>query len=400
MQVSSSCLQLILLLACLLSFLLAWRKSSPYRFFSSKKHDYKPISPYKSSEKTGKIVKISCGTTDLVYYGCTTTSVDLYLRTFVNMYGRNITRQAPTRRPKVYLVLENNNYTAEVVEEMPKSSMNELKLIHRDYLINNPCVNVNIPRLMSTDNNNNAAWRRIEMKISPSSFLHDNATSGRIYRLYCKTNHIQYYGCTKKSLNTTLSQTIRDFNRYHMGTSHMYKSVYRTIEAHNYDIELVEELSNMNCSMRQERLKYYINNNPCVNEALSTRQSIKVRPEQNASLVIKNHQRSSSYSNEKLVSGKIFKLFCRITGFVYYGSTIESISNAMSKLRSAHNRYLNGQGAYTAAFRVMELQDYDCELVEAMEACTAKGLRLKLAEYIETTAHCVNVISSKTTIDV
>jgi hypothetical protein len=82
----------------------------------------------------GKIYKLICNTTNLIYYGSTTQKLSSRLAQHRN---NNLTKSKE--------IIENNNYIIELVENYSCNSKKELEERERFYIENNECINKTIP---------------------------------------------------------------------------------------------------------------------------------------------------------------------------------------------------------------------------------------------------------------
>ena len=96
--------------------------------------------------------------------------------------------------------------------------------------------------------------------------------------------------------------------------------------------------------------------------------------------------------------GKIYKIKCNITGFIYIGSTCEKIlSRRLAGHVRDYKRHLNGKTRKTVtSFKVLERGDYFIMLLENVKCETVDELRVRERFHIEN-IECVNkVIPSRT----
>ena len=87
--------------------------------------------------------------------------------------------------------------------------------------------------------------------------------------------------------------------------------------------------------------------------------------------------------------GKIYKIICNVTGMVYYGSTIKSLKQRLTKHKSDYKQYLNGNYRYTTSFKIIENGDYNIYLVEDYRCLNKKQLESIERVYIEN-YKCIN----------
>ena len=92
----------------------------------------------------------------------------------------------------------------------------------------------------------------------------------------------------------------------------------------------------------------------------------------------------------KYNKSKIYKIVCNKTGKIYYGSTIDSLSNRLAKHRTKYNNFKNGKGTSNTAFLILENNDYNIYLVEDVNVDTVEQLRSVERKYIDNN-ECVNI---------
>jgi hypothetical protein len=86
---------------------------------------------------------------------------------------------------------------------------------------------------------------------------------GYIYKLYCLTSGLAYYGSTTNSIGIRLNGHIQNPTT----------SSEQIIKNNNYKIEVLEELNFENKTELLNREKYYILNNECINKNIPLRTS-------------------------------------------------------------------------------------------------------------------------------
>ena len=103
---------------------------------------------YTSDTKTmpnyryGKIYKIVCHTTDKIYIGSTCQPLDTRLAEHERSYtSRNYTRKYCT----AFEIIKHNNYTMRLLENCSCVTKQELHMRESFHILNNVCVNKNIP---------------------------------------------------------------------------------------------------------------------------------------------------------------------------------------------------------------------------------------------------------------
>jgi hypothetical protein len=88
---------------------------------------------------------------------------------------------------------------------------------------------------------------------------------------------------------------------------------------------------------------------------------------------------------------KIYKLYSPSKNLVYYGSTVQTLSQRLNEHISRHKKYNNDNNycAYVRSFLVLDCEDYKIELIEEYECNNKQQLLKKEAEYIKSN-ECVN----------
>ena len=90
------------------------------------------------------------------------------------------------------------------------------------------------------------------------------------------------------------------------------------------------------------------------------------------------------------MKGFIYKIYDNTNGNVYYGSTIQSLSQRISGHRANYKRWLKGiNPTYTKSFDVIKNNDYDYSIVEELECENKYELHNRERFYIENNK-CVN----------
>ena len=95
---------------------------------------------------------------------------------------------------------------------------------------------------------------------------------GKIYRIVCNISGMTYYGSTcEPTLARRLAGHVGNYKRFKDGEKRRHMSSFQILESGNFAIVLVELFP---CSSRMElnqRERYYIENNECVNKNIPTR---------------------------------------------------------------------------------------------------------------------------------
>jgi hypothetical protein len=113
----------------------------------------------------GKIYKLVCNTTGLVYYGSTT---ETYLSQRLAGHRRSYAFHLNGGKTSIttsFQILKNENYTCELVEACPCESKDALVARERFYITNNTCVNNVVPkRTMAEYRNDKKEQLKIKQK--------------------------------------------------------------------------------------------------------------------------------------------------------------------------------------------------------------------------------------------
>ena len=88
--------------------------------------------------------------------------------------------------------------------------------------------------------------------------------------------------------------------------------------------------------------------------------------------------------------GKIYKLWSPSQNLVYYGSTIQPLSQRISGHLKQFIRYNKGTSNYVSSYLILECEDYKIELVENYPCNNKQQLEKKEGEYIKNN-ECVNI---------
>lgn len=91
---------------------------------------------------------------------------------------------------------------------------------------------------------------------------------GIIYKIVCNETGEVYYGSTtNKYLCNRMAQHKSSFKRFQNGT-HSYMSSFQIIERGNYSYSLIETVECEDRIYLEQRERYYIENNECVNKII------------------------------------------------------------------------------------------------------------------------------------
>ena len=87
--------------------------------------------------------------------------------------------------------------------------------------------------------------------------------------------------------------------------------------------------------------------------------------------------------------GKIYRIVCDTTGLTYIGSTVETLSNRLSKHKSHYKHYLKDKNPFITSFKILENNNYKIILIDNCPCNSKEELHREERKYIET-IECVN----------
>jgi hypothetical protein len=93
---------------------------------------------------------------------------------------------------------------------------------------------------------------------------------GIIYKIVCNETNEVYYGSTTQKINERILEHKKKC-RYWKAGKYNYVTSFEIIERGNYKYELVEEVVYEDKKQLEERERYYIENNDCINKNIPTR---------------------------------------------------------------------------------------------------------------------------------
>jgi hypothetical protein len=94
--------------------------------------------------------------------------------------------------------------------------------------------------------------------------------------------------------------------------------------------------------------------------------------------------------------GKIYKLWSPSKNLVYYGSTVQTISQRLADHLKKFKNYNNGNNDYTTSFLVLDCDDYKIELIEEYPCNNKQQLFRKEGEYIKANDCVNNIVAGRT----
>jgi hypothetical protein len=87
--------------------------------------------------------------------------------------------------------------------------------------------------------------------------------------------------------------------------------------------------------------------------------------------------------------GKIYKIVCNVTGSVYIGSTIQSLSMRLAGHRKDYKSFKEGKSTYVTSYQIIEQGNYDIVLIENCPCESKDELHRRERHFIES-LKCVN----------
>ena len=144
---------------------------------------------------------------------------------------------------------------------------------------------------------------------------------GIIYKLTCNETGEVYYGSTRQSLNKRMIGHKKDCKRWKEGKSGFTTS-YNIIDRGNYSYSLIETVECEDKKQLEQRERYYIENNECINKVVVGR-TRKERYEANKEAILE-HQKEYREANKEYLNEKSRK---------YYQANREHLNECMREYR-------------------------------------------------------------------
>ena len=88
---------------------------------------------------------------------------------------------------------------------------------------------------------------------------------------------------------------------------------------------------------------------------------------------------------------KIYKLWSPSKNLVYYGSTVQSLAQRLTKHKNSYKTYNENNTRYCTSILILECEDYKMELLEEYPCNNKSQLLTKEGEYIKNN-ECVNKV--------
>jgi hypothetical protein len=106
---------------------------------------------------------------------------------------------------------------------------------------------------------------------------------GIIYKIVCNETNEVYYGSTTQKINERILEHKKKC-RYWKAGKYNYVSSFQIIDRNNYNYEVVEEVDYLDKRELEERERWYIVNNACINKNIPTR-TMKEHYEDNKDII-------------------------------------------------------------------------------------------------------------------
>jgi gas vesicle protein len=149
----------------------------------------------------GKIYKIECYTTGLVYIGSTIQSLIQRLQSHRWDYNRYL--NGKFRFITSFKILENDNYNIVLLEEYPCENKEQLHAKEAEYIRNNECVNKCIPNRSQKEYYNDNKDQISEQR---KQYYNDNKEHYKQYYNDNKEHYKQYYNDNKGQIIERVKQ--------------------------------------------------------------------------------------------------------------------------------------------------------------------------------------------------
>ena len=88
-------------------------------------------------------------------------------------------------------------------------------------------------------------------------------------------------------------------------------------------------------------------------------------------------------------NGKIYKIYCNITGETYYGSTVQSLAKRVGQHRETYHKWKKGDFGYMKSFDIIDRGEYVYSLVEEYPCENKEQLYARERYWIENN-ECIN----------
>tara|TARA_B100001093_G_scaffold387472_1_gene373469 strand:- start:152 stop:1006 length:855 start_codon:yes stop_codon:yes gene_type:complete len=88
-------------------------------------------------------------------------------------------------------------------------------------------------------------------------------------------------------------------------------------------------------------------------------------------------------------NGKIYKIYCNLTGDTYYGSTVQSLAKRVAQHRETYHKWKKGDFAYIKSFDIIDRGEYVYSLVEEYP-CENKEQLYARERYCIENNECIN----------
>jgi hypothetical protein len=90
-----------------------------------------------------------------------------------------------------------------------------------------------------------------------------------------------------------------------------------------------------------------------------------------------------------MIHGRVYKIYCNITGECYYGSTEQTLSRRLSKHKQDYKKWKEGKSRYVYSYKIIERGNFTISLMEEGEFENKHYMKARERYYIEKN-ECVN----------
>ncbi len=123
-----------------------------------------------------------------------------------------------------------------------------------------------------------------------------NYQLGKIYKIVCNVTGKVYYGSTcEPTLAKRLAKHVGNFKRWSNEKKESYVTSYSILENNNYRIVLVEKCPCDDKMELQQRERYYIETNECVNKVVPLRTRTEYNQDNKEKIAEYNKQQCKKY---------------------------------------------------------------------------------------------------------
>lgn len=208
-----------------------------------------------------------------------------------------------------------------------------------------------------------------------------------IYKITCNENNKVYINATNyDNIKTPIIKLIKNYKSW-IRTKNNYRKIFDFIKLNKvYTVEILEKCYNINNIVKNLKKIFWINEykNNCINHLINTRDI--------------NYKKNIEYDNNvNYNNGKIYKLICNITNYIYIGSTTCDLNKRLLNHINKYNCwFIDNNKSYITSYKILENNNYEIELIEDYPCESKRDLekreRYWLEYYINDGYNCVNKI--------